>query len=365
MGLVGNENKQQKKQEICDRMKKQEDLIYKMEQRLSSIESDSANLKSLYRDIESFLCIGMKMLIGEKSKFNLKGFSLLGSENERLQKELHEKEQWAEELNHKLMEEKEKADGLGKKYKAIQDSVEEAYAKNEALKQKKEEAEELFGKKKKELENLKAETEQLKEKLEERDKEIERLQGVNNNLKEENDAVVNDLKQSLLQEQNQVKQFKNKFGCWKEETKDYQDLLEAVFACDSLTDMMRENELVKSNGSQDVANLIHFIKLLGDQVSFLPILYYYLEEYKKISRQSVSQEERKLFSCLNLYYKKNYGVPGNLICCPQEVGKFDKQKMSDFDNRTKTFRSIDCVYVPAIMRDERTYLKLALVKGVL
>lgn len=273
-----------------------------------------------------------------------------------------------ESLADKLKLKQEEADHLQTEYIKIQNSIKEAYEKNKALKQEKEEAEQLFGKKKRELEELKAKSEKLKEELEESSKEMERLHLVINNLKEEREekiAQTNALKQDLLHEQNITRQFQDKFGCWKEETEDYKILLEAVFACDSLTDMMQECGLNKKNGPEDVANLIHFVNLLGDGASFLPILYGYLESYKARNREAVTQEEKELFSLLNLYYRNIYGISCDMIRYPQAGDKFEKSLMKDFDNRTKIFRSIECVYVPSVMRDENSYLMLALVKGVL
>lgn len=275
-----------------------------------------------------------------------------------------EKEKW-QSLVRNL---KTEADHLQTKYINIQNSIKEAYEKNKALKQEKEEAEQLFGKKKRELEELKAESEKLKEELEESSKEMERLHTVINSLRDEREekiAETNALKQELLHEQKITRQFEDKFGCWKEETEDYKVLLEAVFACDSLTDMMKECGLSKKNGPENVANLIHFANLLGDGNSFLPILYDYLESYKARKRVAVTQEEKKLFSLLNLYYRNIYGISCDMIRYPQAGDKFEKSLMKDFDNRTKIFRSIECVYVPSVMRDENSYLMLALVKGVL
>ena len=395
-----NISKQSKKKEIYDRLDELENnqkyQMELMEQRMAGIESKLLNLDSLCRDMEAILCFWMGTFTGEKGKFDLRGIATWQAEVENLKKELFNKEQESKELKRILeledaqkkdlqeelikqqetanankikiqkMEEQlnvektnqkklnlciekyqkiiqkeqdnlaqktDEAQNLMEQLKLAQEKADHLYVKNSELKQKIEEEEEVFGRKAKELEELKA--------------------------REEN------LNRVLIQEKQKVKMYEDKFGCWKAEIKDYQELLKLVFECESLIHMMEDYKLIKINGPEDVANLIHFVNLLGDRASFLPTMYDYLEDYKERKREAVDQAEIKLFSCLNAYYRKNYEISSDLIRYPQEGAKFEQESMKDFDNRRKMFRSVECVYVPAVMRDEKTYLKLALVKGVL
>lgn len=276
-----------------------------------------------------------KQLLAVKGKIQELNENLV-SENRKQQKMvllINKLKSVKQELDEKLTIKTGEAQNLSEQLKLKQEQAECLNNEKSELKQTIEKGEELFRKKSRELEKLK--------------------------VSEQN------LHQALIQEENKVKMFEKKFGCWKAEIKDYQELLELVFECESLADLMGDYKLIKSNGSEDVANLIHFVSLLGDRASFLPTMYDYLENYKEKKREAVSQAEINLFACLNSYYTKNYEISGDLIRYPQEGAKFEQESMKDFDNRRKMFRSVECVYVPAVMRDEKTYLKLALVKGVM
>lgn len=345
--------------ELLDEQRKVKELDEKLKEKTAESEELNKELTAIKAEIPKW----EEELAAEKQTEEA-----ARTEIKKLQSELQDlaetKKIEAQRLDDMLKSKQNESEHYQSENIKIQNSVKELYKKNQELKQKKEEAELLFGKTKRQLEELKAKNDELEEKLEETSKEIDRLRTSIDSLKDEKIAETNALKQDLLHEQDQIRQYQDKFGCWKEETKDYQVLLEAVFACDSLAVMMEDYGLIKNNGSEDVANLIHFVNLLGDQASFLPILYDYLEYYKERNRVAVSQAEKELFDCLNSYYRKTYDVSSDLIRYPQEGDKFEKTQMRDFDNRTKEFRFIECVYVPSVMRDEINYLKLALVKGV-
>ncbi len=171
--------------------------------------------------------------------------------------------------------------------------------------------------------------------------------------------------ESLLNEIALTKQYADKFGSWDIDTQKYYDLLDAVFPCSSLEVMMADYCLDKDAGAENVSNLIHFIGLLGNETSFLKILYEYLVEFKNIHRQVLTAEERELFSRINAYYKSFYGIDYCMIEYPQEGDRFDQEVMKDFDFRKKIFRTVAGVYVPAIRRDDTGFLFLSLVKGEL
>lgn len=406
---------------ISDKLDELENLQKKqkedIEQRMASMETKLIDLDSLTQDMEAILCYFMGSFTEEKSKISIKGIASCKAEIESMKQELFMKEQEAVELkrileldntekknlleelikqqttadhlrkaleekqeetekrNYEIAEEKTKAKVLNEELKAEKTKLQQVKAiinkyqskvqdLNEDLTQKTIEAQNLseqLNSKQEEADYLNAENKELKQSIE---KGTE-LFGKKTRELEELKAREEELNQLLIQEKKKVTMLENKFGCWKEEIKDYQELLGLVFECESLVPLMEDYKLIKINGSEDVANLIHFVNLLGDRASFLPIMYDYLEDYKEEKREAVNQAEKKLFACLNSYYKKNYEISSDLIRYPQEGAKFEPESMKDFDSRRKMFRSIECVYVPAVMRDEKNYLKLALVKGIL
>lgn len=169
--------------------------------------------------------------------------------------------------------------------------------------------------------------------------------------------------ESLRNEMSITKQYADKFGSWEADTQKYHELLDAVFLCSSLEGMMADYCLDKSAGAENVSNLIHFIGLLGNETSFLNILYDYLVEYKNTHRQVLTDAERELFSRINAYYQSFYGIRYCMIEYPNDGDRFDQETMRDFDVRNKIFRTVVGVYVPAIRRDDTGYLLLSLVKG--
>ncbi len=200
----------------------------------------------------------------------------------------------------------------------------------------------------------------LKEDLDHDKTKIEELKKRSQDLEEERDRV----HQLFMEQKSLAEHYSEKFGCWEADTSEYKNLLKAVWKCGSLVKMLEDYGIDKEKGGENITNLLHFVGLLGNGTSFLPILYDYLEEFKTEYRQVLDSSERELISQLNSYYKREFSLSYDVILFPQTDDQFDKTTMKDIDARTKVFRKVESVYVPAIMRDETNFLLLALVKGV-
>ena len=168
-----------------------------------------------------------------------------------------------------------------------------------------------------------------------------------------------------LQERKQENEaYRERFADWDEDTQIYQNLMRCLYKCDSLDQMIQAFGMEWEQDAGDVYSVLKFIGLLGRGDTFLPFLYEFWEKYKQSNSTYLSGEEMEFIYALNKYYRDSFGVEFDFIQVPEMNEKFDKNTMSDMFNRGKLFRTVEGVYVPAIMRDATTYLKMALVRGV-
>lgn len=173
---------------------------------------------------------------------------------------------------------------------------------------------------------------------------------------------LNDTRKSFQKEKEVNEAYSKRFGDWDKDTQIYQDLMKSLYPCTSLDRMIQIYGMNKELQGKDVDSVIKFVGLLGNQTTFLPIFYEFLEKSKQQSRKFLTEEEMAFIKALNEYYY-TFGLNFDFLQIPEKNSRFDKNCMSDMFNRGKPFRTVEGVYVPAIMRDATTYLKMALVKG--
>lgn len=205
-----------------------------------------------------------------------------------------------------------------------------------------------------------------KENIESLSQELKEKKQVYNALKADQEKLTclySQTREDLTKEKGEREAYFERFGDWDEDTQCYQNLMRCMYKCESLSKMIEIYGMEKKLNGEDVYSVIKFVGLLGNQTTFLPIFYDFLEKYKQLNKRFLSEEEIEFINALNQYYRLSFNVDFDFLWFPENNSRFDKNSMSDMFNRGKIFRTVEGVYVPAIMRDGATYLKMALVQG--
>jgi len=110
-----------------------------------------------------------------------------------------------------------------------------------------------------------------------------------------------------------------------------------------------------------ISDMINFVRMIGNGVSFTDILYSYLEE----KNSELGENERIFITELNLFYRKVYGLNYDVVLMPDSKldNRFDKLTMKDNVKRNDVFKYYSAVYVPAILRKQNNIEKRAIVKA--
>lgn len=368
------EKKEREKGEALYQVRQEkEDEISRLEkQHKETIEEKDKNHKI---ELEDKLNKQKEQYIEEREKYVNKITAEHTSALENLTTSLEKKEaEWNNEKEDwkrkEIAWEKEKEDSMGEKRRLkeennkLEERIKNLERKNSSLENRinglEYEKKDLNLKLEKSVSDFKAKQMQYEESVQENHKILQ---------EKENLAIdLENLRQNLEGEQKKVAEYHNKFGIWDEDTKEYQGLLDAMFRCDSLSDMLQWYEIKKENGVEDVSNILKFIGMFcgAEPTAFLKNLYNFLEDDREENKKYLSPEEIHLFDCLNHYYRQQekLEIEYDLIRYPEAGDKFDKNMMADMEYRTKIYRTVEGVYVPTIMRDERNPLLRALIKGV-
>lgn len=385
------QNLEDTKQKMEEVTKEKETL----ESTISSLNEEIRNLKERNRRLDSENSkekenitelnrqnASLEAIISEKES----SIKNMETERNRYQRFFEEKNQENEGLKLSLQESRIKNTNLLKENERYKEDAEEAKKKFENL--EKHDAEKFaeatvklnaLKEKYDEQRNINAELQiKINTTEQELNKKIESIKILNEEisnhktaiikLKTEKQSLQEDIEsanQELKTEKSLVQQQREKIREWENETEVYQKILKAVLQCDSLCDMLKFYDIKRENGNKDTANIIHFIELFGNQDNFLAELYSSMEMYKKEHKTFLTKEELDLIAQLNQYYAESVGEDAyDVLQYPQNGDSFDKTTMKDIDNRSKVYRNVEGVYVPAIMRDAENYFQLALIKGV-
>lgn len=335
-----------------DDLKKKDDDLQKMEDNLKQKEEESKNLKESLdnnKKIKEDLDAKVNELKGDKLRLEQQITSL---EEEIKEKDdiLAEQKRAAESQILSLKEEKETIET--KLTKELSDA-------NNII----ENLQETINSKNQSLNDTGLKLNETKRLLEDETRKLEIECSKNENLQREKETLIRDCNQAKAELNDTKEAYVKRFGDWDKDTQAYQDLMRHLYQCESLSEMIDTYGMEKELQGEDVSSVIKFVGLLGNQTTFLPILYNFLEEEKQSHPAFLSEEEITFIKALNNYYRAIFRIDFDFLQFPENNSRFDKNCMSDMFNRGKPFRTVEGVYVPAIMRDANTYLKMALVKG--
>ena len=116
-----------------------------------------------------------------------------------------------------------------------------------------------------------------------------------------------------------------------------------------------------TNRKDYIFDMISFIRMIGNGVTFADILYSYLEE----NCVELGENEQLFITELNQFYRKVYGLHYDVVLLPNPKldNKFDKNTMKDNINRNGVFKYYSAVYVPAVFRNQNNIEKRAIVSA--
>lgn len=143
---------------------------------------------------------------------------------------------------------------------------------------------------------------------------------------------------------------------------EYRKILSYVLCCESLASIITD-----INNSDDTKNILKFLLIIGDDTSFSNKVYSTMREYKNQNREALTNEELALINLLNNFYKQKLNIEYNVFEIENinsDKMMFDMNSMQDIDKPTdRAFKSVECMYVPALRKDAKTIAFRALVKG--
>lgn len=161
----------------------------------------------------------------------------------------------------------------------------------------------------------------------------------------------------------QVETLKNEVnqssGALRPTVEPYLILGNAVLACPSTKELI-EPYLPLEN----TKNVVLFVGLVGSERSFAQLIYNAMKKYKSTEKTAITPSEKALFVAVNDFYKKRDDIEFDVLVLPEETGKFNKLQFQDSEKPGNTaFRQYTEVYVPIVMKDEKSVGFRGVVKG--
>lgn len=133
----------------------------------------------------------------------------------------------------------------------------------------------------------------------------------------------------------------------------------AVQACPSTKELI-EPYLPLEN----TKNVVLFVGLVGNERTFAQVIYNAMKKYKSTEKTAITPSEKALFVAVNDFYKKRDDIEFDVLVLPEESGKFNKLQLQDLEKPGNTaFRQYTEVYVPIVMKDEKSVGFRGVVKG--
>ncbi|MGP1601598.1 hypothetical protein [Treponema sp.] len=161
----------------------------------------------------------------------------------------------------------------------------------------------------------------------------------------------------------ELSDLRTKYEIFDPFTAEYKNILNAALACVSVLPVLYD---IKS--TESTKDILRFLLIFGEDLTFANKVYSSIREYNVQKKEGLKPEEYHLIGMLNEFYKTQSGVDFDVFELPQEEGdkiRFDKFSMQDADKPADTqFKSIDCLYVPALRKDAKTFAFKAIVNGV-
>ncbi len=330
----------------------------------SKAQGLSVENKSLSEIIEK-LTKSKKDLIKEKEdlikeKENLiKEKEDLSREKENLSREKEDLTKEKEDLikeKEDLIKEKE---NLSKSNKELAEKKEELYKAGQKAEEDLRKASEKAGMQEEELSALNRQIEQRNTERTVRQKKIAVLESD----LEEKEIKLGEAKTALSNAERQLEEYSSRFGSWEELTGAYRDLMEKMYRCVSLQEIIGKYALEEDLQSADtVENMLKFIGVVGVGGSFAQVVYNVMRNYKKTNAQYLTEEERSFIAELNGYCRRTLPAEFDVLDIP-DTGKFDSAVMQDMEKPTAPYRNIAGVYVPGLRGDAKSFKQRAIVHG--
>ncbi len=168
---------------------------------------------------------------------------------------------------------------------------------------------------------------------------------------------------ALHNAERKLEEYSGRFGGWEELTEPYRDLMEKMYRCPSLQEIIVKYALgedLQSVGTME--NMLKFIGVVGVGGSFAQEVYNVMRSYKKINAQYLTEEERGFIAELNGYCRRVLPAEFDVLDIP-ETGKFDSAAMQDMEKPTAPYRNMAGVYVPGLRGDAKSFKQRAIVHG--
>ncbi len=151
---------------------------------------------------------------------------------------------------------------------------------------------------------------------------------------------------------------KMNYAISSDETEPYRVLYESMQKSEMFNELMMRFGIEINRGFGDISNIVCFVRMIGNGVTFSNIIYSYFESKKF----SIKNEERLVFNQINLFYRNTYDLDYETIVLPVN-NIFNKNIMKDNNNRNQLFKYYDEIYAPAIMRNSKDVERMAIVRG--
>ena len=255
-----------------------------------------------------------------------------------------------------LIKEKE---NLSKSNKELAEKKEELYKAGQKAEEDLRKASEKAGMQEEELSALNRQIEQRNTERTVRQKKIAVLESD----LEEKEIKLGEAKTALSNAERQLEEYSSRFGSWEELTGAYRDLMEKMYRCVSLQEIIGKYALEEDLQSADtVENMLKFIGVVGVGGSFAQVVYNVMRNYKKTNAQYLTEEERSFIAELNGYCRRTLPAEFDVLDIP-DTGKFDSAVMQDMEKPTAPYRNIAGVYVPGLRGDAKSFKQRAIVHG--
>lgn len=167
---------------------------------------------------------------------------------------------------------------------------------------------------------------------------------------------------SQIQEKDsRIQESDNKFGGFDNFVKPYSGLAEVIMACETTAGLLEHMQPI-----QTTENIIKFIGLIGAQREFATTVYKCLSSAKMNDKVPLTCDEKNLIKAFNAFYRQAQEIEFDVFIIPDidADNKFDRTKYQDIERRSDgSFKSVEEVYVPSLMKSDTTILFPTLVKG--
>ena len=154
---------------------------------------------------------------------------------------------------------------------------------------------------------------------------------------------------------------KNLDGEFNKCTKIYNRLYEAMAQSNILRELMEKFSINFDNNDNEISNMICFVRMIGNGVTFADVLYIFLEQKCVV----LGHKEKLFVDELNKFYRNIYAIHYDVVIFPNYDldKKFNKMLMKDNTRRSEIFKFYSDVFVPAVMRNSKNVEKRAIVNG--